>query len=113
MSRTIRTHLAKPARRPLRKLSRTSCSTSQRSEPAAGRALDGNICRACGEVEEHVLQRQLVRAGAGAKLGERAFGEQAAVVDDADAVGEPFGDLENMGGDDDGGAIADLLLEHV
>src|SRR3954464_4351184 len=110
-SSTIRIHFAKPVPPPLRKATRTSCSTSQRSVPGAGRATSG-ICigGVGGEVEEHVLQRQLVRAGAGAKLGEGAPHQNTAAMDDADAVGEPLGDFEDMGGDDDGGAAADLLL---
>src|SRR4051794_30732942 len=90
--RMIRIHFAKPARRPLRKFSRTSCRISQSSDPGVGRTASGNgIGGARGEVQEHVLERQLVRAGAGPKLGERAFGEQPAAVDNSDPVGEPLG----------------------
>ena len=47
------------------------------------------------------------------QLGQRAFGDQAAVVEDADAVGQALGDLEDVRGEDDGGAGPHARREQV
>src|SRR5664279_3848264 len=48
-----------------------------------------------------------------AQFVERAFGDQPAMGDDADAVGHALGYFENMRGHDDGAAGTHALLEHV
>ena len=54
-----------------------------------------------GQIEEHRLERRAAGADAGAQLIERPLGDHPPMRDDADAVREPLGDLENMGGHDD------------
>src|SRR5208282_1560442 len=54
-----------------------------------------------------------VVGGLAAQLLERAFGDEPAVGDDADAVGHAFGDFENMRGHDDGAAGAGALAQHA
>ena len=49
----------------------------------------------------------------GAQFGQRALGDETAVIDDADPLGHAFGDLENVGGHDDGDAAADLFEQHL
>ena len=48
-----------------------------------------------------------------AQLVERAFGDQPAAGDDADAVGHALGDLEDVRGHDHGAAGGDALAQHV
>src|SRR3972149_1287631 len=54
---------------------------------------------------------QVLHRVAGAQLRERAFGQELAVVDDADGVAELFGFAHHVGGEDDGlaagAAVAD------
>ena len=64
------------------------------------------------EVEEDFLERRLA-ADAAAQFGERAFGDEPAVIDDADAFGHAFGHFENVGGHDDGDALLDLFEQHL
>ena len=57
--------------------------------------------RGCGhEVEEDGFEGVL--AGVLAEFGHGAEGDEFAAVDDADAVGEFFGDVEEVGGHEDG-----------
>ena len=46
------------------------------------------------------------------KLLERAFGDQPAAGDDADAVGHALGDFEDVRRHDDGAAGGDVLAQH-
>ncbi len=59
------------------------------------------------EIEEDFLERGLA-ADAGAQFGERAFGDEAAVIDHADSFGHALGDFEDVGGHDDGDALLHL-----
>src|SRR4029078_5273182 len=49
--------------------------------------------------------------GSAMKLRKRALGNQAAVAQHADPLGHALGDLEDVGGHDDGVAIFDARLE--
>ena len=51
----------------------------------------------------------VARAGAADQLGRRAVGHQPAVVDDDDAVGEPLGLVEVVGGEQHGDAVVAQL----
>ena len=64
------------------------------------------------EIEEDFLERVLA-ADAGAQFGQRAFGDQLAVIDDADALGHAFGHFEDVGGHDDGDTLAHLVEQHL
>jgi hypothetical protein len=48
------------------------------------------------KVEEHILERGVAAAGLEAKLVERAFRQELAGLDDADAVDQPLGNVEHM-----------------
>ena len=63
------------------------------------------------ECNEHVFEAGVVAAVLLAQFGERAFGDQPARGDDADPVGHPFGDFENMRRHDHGAAGADARLQ--
>src|SRR5690349_14693163 len=97
----------------LRIVSLISCRTSQGREPGRGFRTSVSRRLRAGEVEEQLLQGQLVRSGPLAKLLQCALGEQAAMMDDPDAVGEPLRNVQYVGGDDHARAGADLRLEHV
>jgi len=50
---------------------------------------------------------------AGAEIREGAFSDEAAFMDDGDAVAEALNDFEDVGGEKDGGAPADEVEEEV
>lgn len=50
---------------------------------------------------------------ASAEIGEGAFGDEAAFMDDGDAVAEALDDFEDVGGEKDGGTPADEVEEEV
>lgn len=58
---------------------------------------------------EEVLEGRAIAALA--EFVEGAFGDEAAFVDDGDAVAEAFDDFENVGGEKDGGAALDEIEE--
>lgn len=51
--------------------------------------------------------------GFGAEFGEGAEGEEFAAVDDADAVGDGFGDVEGVRAHEDGAAVFGVFAEEV
>jgi hypothetical protein len=60
------------------------------------------------------FDKEIFEGGAVAALAEfveGAFGDEAAFVDDGDAVAEAFDDFENVGGEKDGGAALDEIEE--
>ena len=63
--------------------------------------------------EEDLLQRRAGLAGLLAKLLDGALGDQPAPGDDADAFGEPLGDLQYVRRHDYGTAGSGARLEHV
>ena len=74
--------------------------------PARGKCLRGSRDRPhCGG------GRRFVLAGLEPQLFERAFGDEPAVGDDADAVGHALGDFKNVRGHDDGAAGAHAFAQ--
>src|SRR5471030_3340782 len=100
---------ARPAPPVIRHSRRVSCASSHGH--VAG--LKGSATRApAGELEEDVLQRLAVRR-ARAKLRHRALGDDASARDDADALGEALGDLEDVRREHHGAAALHALDEDV
>ena len=64
-------------------------------------------------MEEHVLERGVTAARLEAELVERAFSQELAGLDDADAVDQPLGDVEHMGGEDHGAAPARVIQQNI
>src|SRR5262245_59468204 len=93
--------LIRPARpSPRRPLPSDRRSASNRPMVALGR-----------EPQEDVLERAL--AALASQLRDRALGEQAPVVEDADAVADLFGGLEHVRAEQDRGAARGLVAEQV
>ncbi len=63
--------------------------------------------------EARTVARARILAGLEAQFFERAFGDEPAMRDDADAVGHAFGDFKDMRGHDDRAAGADALAQHA
>ncbi len=59
------------------------------------------------------MQLEPVRAGPGFQLAGRSGGEDAAVVDDDDGVGEPVGFLGVLSGQQQRGALSGQLAEQL
>ena len=70
-----------------------------------------------GRLERHVLVREVdlepLAADAVLELVGGAVGDHAAVVDDRDAVGQPVGLVEVLGGEEDGRAVGDERLDRL
>ena len=65
------------------------------------------------QAEEQIFQRGIGATGLGTQFLERAFGDDAAALNDADAVDQPFCDLHDVGRENDGAAGAGPLQQQV
>jgi len=62
-------------------------------------------------LQKDVLQRAAIRACA--QFIERAFGDQAPVLDDADALRHPFGHFQDVRGENDGTAALHMVQQQI
>ena len=109
---TVRARLRRPAvisDTQSRQPSRSSWPASQVNVAAAHSAATGSAT----SVRNVSSRLAGGLAGLAAQFVERAFGDQPAAGDDADAVGHALGDFEDMRGHDDGAAGGDALAQHV
>src|SRR6185437_7829493 len=96
-----------------RQTSRDSCCANQTAVPAmalmppvpARRPMRGMFPRDCRP------RSRRRRSGLAAQLFERAFSDELAVSDDADAIGHAFRHFEDMRGQDDGAAGTRALAQ--
>src|SRR5262249_48913344 len=64
-------------------------------------------------MKEQVFERRILAAGPQAKLAERALGQQAAGLDDADAIDQPLRHIEDVRGENDGAAGPRSVVQQV
>jgi hypothetical protein len=89
-----------------------------RPDSAVRQQLLGNG-RACalflfaGEFEEDFFKGVVGTSALAADFVECPEGDEFAVVDDADAVGQFLGDAQRVGGEEDGGAVARAFFQRV
>src|SRR3970040_2520873 len=73
---------------------------------------DLGVFRTSGEAEEDIFQAALALADA-AQLIHRSGGDQASLVDDADAIAHAFGDFEDVGRKEHRRAAVSQLAQDV
>src|SRR6202012_4207996 len=97
---------------------RRSSSRAIRARRAAARAVQTRKARwpsSCclgldvDQRDEEVFEAGVLVAVLLTQLAERAFGDEAALCDHADAVGHAFGNLEDVSGHDHGAAGTDAI----
>src|SRR5580698_5982151 len=66
-----------------------------------------------GEAEKYLFEARMIAAARAAQLIERSLGDQPAVLDDADAVGEALGDLQYVRGQYDRRPLPDAGREQI
>ena len=85
-----------------------------RDEAYEGSRPQVHAARSSAAIRSRKSSSRLARRPArGAQFGERSLSDQPPVGEDADAVGDALGDLENMRRQDDRGAFAHARGQHV